>query len=466
MQIKMLLPIFLLIILLSYNVFFEGGAWLGDYTNQYILLVSSLFTVLLGYQKTIGVKRVFGQIYHNLKTVLTPVLILLLVGALTGAWLVSGVVPTMVYYGLQILNPVIFLPACVVISALVSLATGSSWTTSATVGVALVGVGVALGIPMGVVAGAIISGAYFGDKMSPLSDTTNLAPAMAGTDLYTHIKYMFFTTVPSISLTLILFTVIGFNLDTKGVADVTHLLEVVTQTFVITPYLFVVPITVLVLILMKTPPLISLFIGVVLGAVFAYIFQAHLLLSLSGSLLETIFKAIFVQTEIQTSNAILNNLFVSKGMLGMNWTIFLIASAMIFGAVMESVGFLPKITQVLLGFAKSTFSLFFSTVVSCLGLNVITSDQYLSIVIPGRMFKEAYRDRNLAPENLSRTLEDSATVTSVLIPWNTCGAYQASVLGVDTASYVFYCFFNYLSPLLTLFFAAFKLKIRTLKNKQ
>ena len=464
MRITVLYPVFLLVVLLSYNMLFQEGAWFGSYTNQYLLLVCAFFAVLLGYKKTMNPKGLFVKIYQNLKTVGVPIVILLLVGALTGTWLISGIVPAMVYYGLQTLNPFVFLPACVVISALVSLATGSSWTTSATVGVALIGVGTALGISSAMTAGAIISGAYFGDKISPLSDTTNLAPAMAGTHLYTHIRYMFFTTLPSILITITLFTIIGLNVDTNGQTDLTKILENISKIFVIKPVLFIVPVVVIILILLKTNALLSLSLGVILGGIFAWFFQKDLLMNLHGNGFMAIVESIFTQTQIQTDDKILSDLFNAKGMVGMVWTIFLIISAMIFGGVMEYVGFLGEITKGLLQFTKSMFKLFLSTTLSCVGLNIITSDQYLSIVIPGKMFKEAYENKKLAPENLSRTLEDSATVTSVLIPWNTCGAYQSGVLGVDTASYVFYCFFNYTSPLMTLIFAALKIKIRRLKK--
>jgi NhaC family Na+:H+ antiporter len=392
-------------------------------------------------------------------------MILFLVGALAGTWLVSGIIPAMVYYGLQVLSPAIFLPASVVIAAIISLATGSSWTTSATVGIALVGIGTALGIPTGMIAGAVVSGAYFGDKMSPLSDTTNLAPAMAGTDLFTHIRYMTITTTPSIIITIIVFSIISLNIDTTGTADVSGLLHTIKNTFNITPYLFIVPGVVIALILFKTKPLIALGVGVLLAAVFAFIFQTEVLSSLATSNFKAIVKAMFVDTEIVTDNVKLNKLFSAGGMKGMLWTIFLICCAMVFGGTMDAIGALAKITKELLKLATSIFGLFASTVVSCIGLNAIASDQYLAIVIPGKMFKKAFEDRGLAPENLSRTLEDAGTVTSALIPWNTCGAYQSGVLGVSVADYAVYAVFNWLSPIMTLIFAAFKIKIKQLAKK-
>ena len=461
-----LIPVVLLMAMLAYNIFFADGEWFGGYSNQVILLIGAVFAAIVGFFNKTTFKTMIEEIYENLRSVFVPIMILFLVGALAGTWLVSGIIPAMVYYGLKVLSPSIFLPASVVIAAIISIATGSSWTTSATVGIALVGIGTALGIPTGMIAGAVISGAYFGDKMSPLSDTTNLAPAMAGTDLFTHIKYMFYTTGPTILLTIIAFSVISLNIDTTGNADVSGLLKTIEQTFNITPYLFIVPVTVIALILLKTKPLIALGTGVLLAAIFSFIFQPEILSSLSDSKLTSLFNSVLTDTSIVTENEKLNELFSSGGMSGMLWTIYLICCAMVFGGIMDGIGALARITQSLLAVAKSVFGLFTSTVLSCIGLNVIASDQYLAIVIPGKMFKKAYQDRGLAPENLSRTLEDSGTVTSVLIPWNTCGAYQSEVLGVSVSEYFVYAIFNWLSPIMTLTFAAFNIKIRQLIKKE
>jgi NhaC family Na+:H+ antiporter len=412
-----------------------------------------------------------AEVAENLKSTTGALLILLMVGALSGTWLVSGIIPAMIYYGLQILNPTIFLAACVIICAIISIATGSSWTTSATVGIALIGIGNALGIPMGMTAGAVLSGAYFGDKMSPLSDTTNLAPAMAGGDLFTHIRYMLLTTVPTLVVTLIVFVVLGLTIDTSGEADTQSILNSIDATFNISGWLFLVPLGVILMILKKTPPLMALLIGTLLGGVFALIFQPEIIAGLSGAKelsfengYKGILNAITVSTEIATDNVALNDLFTSKGMSGMLGTIWLIVCAMVFGGIMDGIGALSKISETLLGMAKTTFGLFASTVASCLALNVTASDQYLAIVIPGKMFAKAYKDKGLAPENLSRTLEDSGTVTSVLIPWNTCGAYHSGVLGVSVADYFVYAIFNWLSPFMTLLFAAFQIKIAQLKE--
>jgi len=465
-MLEALIPVVFLMILLAVNIAFFDGAVLGDYSNQFILLMAGGVAAVIGLFNKVSFSIMLKEIWENLRSVFVPMMILFLVGALAGTWLVSGIIPAMVYYGLHVLSPEIFLPACVIIAAIISIATGSSWTTSATVGIALIGIGSALGIPSGMIAGAVISGAYFGDKMSPLSDTTNLAPAMAGTDLFTHIRYMTFTTVPTILITLITFAVLSTTVDTTGNADISGLLATIDTTFNITPWLFAVPLTVVGLILLKTKPLVALGCGVVLAAVFAFIFQPNILEGLAESKIEAINNSVLTDTNINTDNEKLNELFSSGGMNGMLWTIYLICCAMVFGGIMDAIGALAKITNALLSIATTVFGLFAATVASCLGLNAIASDQYLALVIPGKMFKKAYEDKGLAPENLSRTLEDSGTVTSVLIPWNTCGAYQSGVLGVGVGEYFVYAIFNWLSPFTTLLFAALNIKIRQLKTKE
>ena len=453
-----LLPLLVLIGLLAFNVFVYGDDALSG-SNQFILLFGGAVAAMVGFANKISYAIMLDKVADNLKSVTGAILILLFVGALAGTWLIGGVIPAMIYYGLQILHPSIFLPACVIICALISLATGSSWTTSATVGIALIGIGKALGVPVGMVAGAVLSGAYFGDKLSPLSDTTNLAPAMAGADLFTHIRYMTHTTVPSIVVTLIVFIILGIGFSAEGSANSQELLTAMNEVFTINLFLFIVPILVIVMIVKKTPPLVALFAGTLLGALAALIFQQDLLLSLSGesslSLFGTyqvIIDAITASTEIETSSPELSDLFQSGGMQGMLGTIWLIICAMVFGGVMDAIGALATISTALLSMAKSTFQLFASTVASCLAINITASDQYLSIVVPGKMFEKAYQDRDLAPENLSRTLEDSGTVTSVLIPWNTCGAFMAATLGVATFEYAPYALFNLICPLLAVVF--------------
>jgi len=466
-----LLPVLVLIVLLAYNVSVFGDDALSG-SNQFILLIGGAVAAIVGFFNKVSYERMIEEVANNIKSTTEAILILLLVGALAGTWLLSGVIPSMIFYGLKILNPTIFLPATVVICSIISIATGSSWTTSATVDIALVGIGQAIGIPLGMVAGAVLSGAYFGDNMSPLSDTTNLAPAMAGGDLFTHIRYMALTTVPTITITIVIFTIIGLTLHPAGAADSKDLLAAMQEKFYISPILFLVPATVIFLIVRKTKPLIALLAGTLLGGVFAVIFQPNIVAGVAGvetldfrSAYMGVMKSITVSTSVETDNALLNDLFSAKGMAGMLGTIWLILCAMVFGGIMEAIGALARISRVLLDMAKTTFSLFASTVASCLALNVTASDQYLAIVVPGKMFAKAYEERGLAPENLSRTLEDSGTVTSVLVPWNTCGAYQSGVLGVAISDYFFYAIFNYLSPIMTLIFAAFQIKIKMLKEK-
>ncbi|MCF6224645.1 MAG: Na+/H+ antiporter NhaC [Flavobacteriaceae bacterium] len=466
-----LIPVIALVIMLAYNVYIYGDDALSG-SNQFILLLGGAVAAIIGFLNKVSYERMIEEVANNLKSTTGAILILLFVGALAGTWLISGVIPTMIFYGLKILNPTIFLPATVVICAIISIATGSSWTTSATVGIALIGIGGALGISLGMVAGAVLSGAYFGDKMSPLSDTTNLAPAMAGTDLFTHIRYMTITTVPTIIITLIVFIIIGFTIDTSGTADTQVILDSISETFNISGWLFIVPLVVILLIVRKTQPLIALLIGTLLGGVFALIFQPDVVARITGadsltfqSAYQGVMNAITVKTSIETDNAALNDLFSAGGMSGMLGTIWLIICAMVFGGIMDAIGALARISSALLKMANSVFGLFATTVASTLALNVTASDQYLAIVVPGKMFSKAYKEKGLAPENLSRTLEDGGTVTSVLVPWNTCGAYQSSVLGVSVSEYFVYAVFNYLSPFMTLFFAAFNIKIKQLKEK-
>jgi NhaC family Na+:H+ antiporter len=463
-----LIPVVALVSLIGYNVYIYGDDALSG-SNQFALLIGAAVGGIIGFRNKVSYKQMLEEIGNNLKSISGAVLILLLVGALAGTWLLSGVIPTLIYGGLKLLSPSIFLPASAVICAIISLATGSSWATSATVGIALIGIGGAIGFPLGMVAGAVISGSYFGDKMSPLSDTTNLAPAMAGTDLFTHIRYMTYTTVPSFIVALVVFSIIGATRDTSGVTDTTEILSAIDASFNVTPWLALVPVIVVVLIINKTKPVVALFLGGILGGVFALIFQPDIVAKVAGaesltvhSAYKGVMNALTVETVIETSNPALNDLFTSGGMNGMLNTVWLLICAMVFGGVMDAIGALAKLSKVLLSFANSTFSLFASTLASCLAINVTASDQYLAIVIPGKMFAQAYKDKGLAPENLSRTLEDSGTVTSVLIPWNTCGAYHAGVLGVPVFDYFIYAVFNFVSPFMTLLFAAFHIKIKTL----
>lgn len=466
-----LFPILFLIVALFINVRIFGDAAL-DGSNQIILMLSagvaSIVALRLGYKW----KKIRTSIVKSISSALSSIIILLLIGSLAGTWLLSGVVPAMIYYGLQVLNPTIFLVAATIVCAIVSVATGSSWTTAATVGIALIGIGTALGLSPGMVAGAIISGAYFGDKMSPLSDTTNLAPAMVGSDLFTHIRYMAYTTVPSITITLIIFLIIGLTQDSSGTtASTQEILEAINGSFFISPVLFIVPIVVVIMIIRKIPAIPAIMIGAILGGVFAAIFQPEVVLSVSEyeslsaeAYYVGIMKAFYGDIQIITGQEIVDDLLSSGGMYGMLGTVWLIVSAMIFGGVMEGTGMLKRIAESIISLVNSTGSLVASTAGTCVFFNITASDQYLAIVVPGRMYTDTYKEKGLAPENLSRTLEDSGTVTSALIPWNTCGAYHANVLGVATFAYLPFAFFNLISPFMTIFYAYMGIKIRMLKD--
>ena len=454
----------------SINVFIFKDSSL-DGSNQIVLIVSA--SVASAIALNIGFKwsELQKGIVNSISSAIPSILILFLVGSLAGSWMLSGIVPAMIYYGIQLLNPKIFLIASCLICIIVSVATGSSWTTSATIGIALIGIGKALGISEGLIAGSILSGAYFGDKMSPLSDTTNLSPAVAGSDLFSHIRYLSYTAFPSILICLVLFLFLGLsNYSNISQTNSNLISNAISEKFYLSPILFFVPLFVIFLIYKKIKALPSLFCGTLLGVIFALIFQPDLVKEVSGindsnfkSLFVGIMKSLYGTISISTSNEIVNELLTSGGMFGMLSTIWLIFSAMIFGGVMEVSGFLKKIVNTILTSVKSTGSLVSSTVGTCVFFNLTASDQYLSIVVPGRMFSETYRKNGLDPVNLSRTLEDGGTVTSVLVPWNTCGAYHATVLNVSTLTYLPYCFFSIISPLMTIIFAYLKIKIKKLK---
>ena len=465
-----LLPIIVLIVLLAYNVFLYGDNSLGG-ANQLALLFAAATASFVGVKYGSSWKTILNGASKSISSTTPALIILLLIGSLAGTWLLSGIIPAMIYYGLQILNPKIFLFATAIITAIVSLATGSSWSTIATIGIALLGIGQALGLPVGLTGGAIISGAYFGDKMSPLSDTTNLAPAMAGTDLFTHIRYMMYTTIPSFTITLIIFLVIGFSYTTSEAQDINVLLSAISNSFNISGWLFLVPVLVIVLIIKKTPAIPALLAGTILGGIFAVIFQPEVVMSITNaetlnfsSAYMAVINAMGSDIAITTDNEMINNLLSTSGMAGMLNTIWLIICAMAFSGAMEAAGLLRRVAEPIIQYAESTGSLIATTVGTCVFFNITASDQYLSIVVPGRMFADTYKEKGLAPENLSRTLEDSGTVTSVLVPWNTCGATQSAVLGVATFAYLPFCFFNIISPLMTIAYGYFGIKIKKLKQ--
>ncbi|MCC5921561.1 MAG: Na+/H+ antiporter NhaC [Cyclobacteriaceae bacterium] len=465
-----LIPILFLIVLLAFNVYVFGDEAL-DGSNQIVLLLAASVGTLVAFSTGYRWNTIQDGIVKSISSALSSMIILLLIGSLAATWMISGIVPAMIYFGLQTLNPTIFLVVACIVSALVSIATGSSWSTIATVGIALLGIGKTLGMSDGLVAGAIISGAYFGDKMSPLSDTTNLAPAMAGTDLFTHIRYMTYTTVPSITIALLIFLVWGFQFSsTDSDVNIAPVLAALDKKFDINGWLFIVPAVVIGMIVRKVSAIPALLVGTLLGGLFAFIFQPHVLLEIGADsdypYYYSIMTAMFGDVSLTTDNAMVSSLLATGGMAGMLGTIWLIICAMIFGGVVESTGQLKVITSYLLKGANTVFSLVGSTVGTCILFNITTSDQYLSIVVPGRMYAEAFKKMGLKPEVLSRSLEDSGTVTSVLIPWNTCGATQSSILGVPVLSYLPYAFFNIISPFMTLFFAAFKIKIARYSDKK
>jgi NhaC family Na+:H+ antiporter len=462
------LPLLFLIGLLALNVQQFGDGAL-DFSNQIALLLAAGVAGIVGRIHGYTFSDLMEGTIDNIKQAVPAIIVLLLIGSLAGSWLIGGIVPAMIYYGLKLLNPEYFLFTACIISAVVSLATGSSWGTIATVGIALLGIGTTMQIHEGLVAGAIISGAYFGDKMSPLSDTTNLAPAVAGTDLFTHIRYMTITTVPSIVITLVLFLFIGFSFDAK--IDPAHMQEVndlLKAQFNLSPLLFIVPMVVIVLIIMKIPAAPALAIGSLLGLASAFLFQQALITDLINQGLYShsyslAITAVGADFQIPSSSPLLVDLLSTGGMKGMLGTIWLILCAMVFGGVMDRNGCLSSISATLLRFAKGRTGLVGTTTASSIFMNFTASDQYLAIVVPGKMYQQAYADRDLHPANLSRTLEDAGTVTSVLIPWNTCGAAQAGVLGVATAVYWPFCFFCILSPIMTVMVSAIGFRIKTLK---
>lgn len=400
-------------------------------------------------------------ITNNISGVATAIIILLIIGALSGSWMISGVVPTLIYYGMQIIHPDFFLASTCIICALVSVMTGSSWTTIATIGIALLGIGKAQGFEEGWIAGAIISGAYFGDKISPLSDTTVLASSVTDTPLFTHIRYMMITTVPSLIITIIIFTVMGFSFKTNDTQQIAEFAAALNAKFTITPWLLIVPVVTGILIARRVPSVITLFLSTMLAGIFALIFQPDLLCEIAGD--GNIFKGVMMtfygSTSLHTDSSMLTDLVATRGMAGMMNTIWLILCAMCFGGAMTASGMLGSITSVFVRFMKNRVSVVASTVCSGLFLNLATADQYISIILTGNMFSNIYEKKGYESRLLSRTTEDSVTVTSVLIPWNTCGMTQATILSVPTLTYLPYCFFNLISPLMSIFIAAIGYKI-------
>ena len=469
--IQALIPVIFLALFLTINVIvFKENTLSG--ANQIILLLSAAIAGIISIRLKVSWSGLLNSINKNIGIAMPSILILLIIGSLSGTWLISGIVPMMIYYGINIIHPKIFLFTALIVSAIVSLVTGSSWSTIATIGVALIGIGQTLGINTGIVAGAIISGSYFGDKMSPLSDTTNLAPAVAGTDLFTHIRYMIITTGPSMLIASIAFLIIGLtNNYSFHETNIESVLTAIKGTFNLNPLLLIIPVILIIIIVKKVPALPALLIGTLLGAFAAVVFQPQLIRQIAGSGVSklhaayiTIMQSMFGSTSIETSNKMMNELFTTGGMSGMLNTVWLILSAMVFGGAMEAGGLLERITGSVISLVNSTGSLIASTIATCIFFNITASDQYISIVVPGRMFSQTFRDKGLKPEVLSRTLEDAGTLTSVLVPWNTCGATQSRVLGVPTLTYLPYCFLNLINPVIAIIIGYTGYKIRRIKK--
>ena len=407
-------------------------------------------------------------IVDNIRSVATSIVILLLIGAVAGSWMVSGVVPTLIFYGMKVITPGIFLFATCIICALISIMTGSSWTTIATIGVALVGIGTAQGYDPGWTAGAIISGAYFGDKVSPLSDTTVLASSSAGTPLFTHIRFMMITTVPSFVISILVFLVVSLMHKPSDAGMIADFSTSLSDTFNISPWLLLVPILTGLLIACKVPAIITLFGAAVIAGVFGLVFQPHIFSEIAGAGEEGLtfmngFKGLFQSyygaTSIETGNAELNALISTRGMTGMLSTVFLIIAAGTFGGALVGSGMLKSLTDALVSLVRTRVAMVTSTVGTGIFANMITGDQYLSILLTSSLYKKLYADRGYETKLLSRSVEDSATVISVLIPWNSCGMTQATVLKVTTLHYLPYCLFNLISPLMSIFIAAIGYKI-------
>lgn len=460
-----LMPIVMLVAMLTCTIRSFGSNAL-DGASQITLLAVSALCVLIGMGWLNVPWASFEKaIVKNVSSVASALVILLLIGALGGAWMVSGVVPSLIYYGLHIIHPGVFLASSCLICALVSVMTGSSWTTIATIGIALMGIGRAQGFDDGWIAGAIISGAYFGDKISPLSETTTLASGSLGVPLFSHIRYMLITTVPSITITLIIFAVAGFFCSTSSSQDIVTFASSLGTRFNITPWLLLVPVLTGLMIARKIPPVITLFLSILLAVVFGLVFQTDAMREIDPSLFKAAMKSVYGSTALHSDNTMLADLVSTRGMAGMMPTIWLIICAMCFGGCMAAGGMVGGITRLFIHMVKGRTSLVSSTAATGVMLNVAIADQYLCILLTGNMFRDIYDREGYEHRLLSRTTEDAVTVTSVLVPWNTCGMTQSTVLGVATFTYLPYCFFNIISPVMSVVVAALGYKIWRKPNK-
>ena len=462
-----IIPIIVLIIMLSVSVYLYGDN--SSYgANQIALILSASIGAIIAIKNGYSWKEVESGIVKGIGMGMRAILILLAVGALIGTLIMSGTVPAMIFYGLDILSPSFFYFTACIICAISSISIGSSWTVAGTLGVALMGIATGLGLSPSVTAGAIISGAYFGDKMSPLSDTTNLAPAIAGTDLFSHIRHMVWTTGPSLVIALIIFLIMGLNSNAEGNADGLALIQSTLQnTFNISVVSFVPIVVIFVLAYKKMPAFPTILIGALLAGLFSILLQPEVVsnfvnqpeLSNSLTLLSGVWTALHSGFVLESGVPMVDDLLTRGGMASMLNTIWLVVCALTFGAVLETAQLLNKIVEKVLTFANSTGSLIVTTIATCIGINIIAADQYISIVLPGRMYRAEFKRRKLAARNLSRALEDSGTITSPLIPWNTCGAYMSASLGIATFSYLPFCFFNLVNPIIAIIYALLRIKI-------
>ena len=466
------IPLLVLIALLVFVIAVFGSDSLNGGSQVALLLAMAVCVTISMTVYRMSWKLFERQIMKTIGDVSITLVILLTVGMLSGSWMVSGIVPTLIYYGVQIISPQFFLFTSCIICALVSVLSGSSWTTIATIGVAFIGIGHALGISEAWTAGAIISGAYFGDKMSPLSDTTILASSAAGVDLFRHIRYMVYTTVPSFTIALVIYFIAGLGIVSGEALHVGQYTQGLANTYHISLWTLLVPVLTGVLIARRAPSLITLFLSSVMAGITALILQPHILTEIAGGGegLVALFKGLAITyygaTNVETGDPALNELVSTGGMAGMLNTIWLIISAMCFGAVMVASGMIQSITRVIISYVKSLFGLVANTVFTGLFFNLSTGDQFISIVLTADMYRETYKRMGYQKRLLSRTTEDAVTVTSVLVPWNTCGMTQSTVLGVATLTYLPYCFFNLLSPLMACFVAALGWKIRKVEPEE
>lgn len=448
-----LIPILAMVVFLFVGIFkFEADPHVPLLLSG---TVATIVAIYLGHTW----REIEKGIIHAVSLAMQALLILMIIGTIIGTWLAAGIVPTMIYYGLDILSPTYFLPAAAIICSIVAIASGNAWTAAGTIGIAIMGIGAGLGVNTAMVAGAVISGCYFGDKISPLSETTNMAPGITGVELFDHIRHMLYTTIPALVISVIIYFFLGLSFKNQGAGleEVQALQQQLNDIFIISPWLLVVPVIVLALIAMKTPALPGLVIGSILGAVVAVVVQGVAVSDILGIMVSGF--------TMETNNEVLDSLLNNGGIEAMLYTVSLVMIAMSFGGILEVSGVLETLVKSLLKLAKSTGSLIATTVVTCVSANIVACDQYLSILLPGRMYVTAYRKRKLHPKNLSRTLEDAGTMTSPLVPWNTCGAFMTATLGVSTFQYAPYALLCFISPLIAIIYGSTGFKIEKLSQE-